>query len=121
MLRKIAALLLIFSLLAFNLSRFFAYAGFKVNEKFIAAKLCENRNKPMLHCKGKCYLKKKLKQAEEKEKSQETQSQKGQYEVLTVSKLKTPILYPITLDRIFADLHFAITQQSTEIFQPPRA
>lgn len=30
------------------------------NRAYIAATLCENRDKPQLHCDGKCYLAKKL-------------------------------------------------------------
>lgn len=45
-------------------------AGFifywKINQKYIAERLCENRDKPEMHCKGKCYLVKHLKKTEEK-------------------------------------------------------
>ena len=44
---------------------FFVY--WKVNQNFIAKTLCENKNKPQMHCNGKCYLYKQLKKAEEKE------------------------------------------------------
>jgi hypothetical protein len=30
------------------------------NRAYIASSLCENRDKPMKHCNGKCYLKKNL-------------------------------------------------------------
>lgn len=30
------------------------------NRAYIAATLCENKDKPQLHCDGKCYLKKKI-------------------------------------------------------------
>ncbi|MHA4895584.1 hypothetical protein ACXZ1K_12595 [Pedobacter sp. PWIIR3] len=49
-----------------------------MNQKYIAATLCVNKNKPEMHCNGKCYLMKKLKQAQEKEQRQERQSQKTQ-------------------------------------------
>jgi hypothetical protein len=63
MLKQLAAWLLIFSVLTVNYSRLFVYAGFKLNQSYITAKLCENRDKPLLHCNGKCYLMKKIKQA----------------------------------------------------------
>lgn len=40
---------------------------FKVNQDRIAAEKCENKDIPMMHCNGKCYLAKKLKKLEEKE------------------------------------------------------
>lgn len=44
-------------------------AWFFVNQKRIADKYCENKDKPMLHCNGKCYLVKQLKM-EQEQKSQ---------------------------------------------------
>ncbi|WP_432328376.1 hypothetical protein ACRQ5D_01315 [Mucilaginibacter sp. P25] len=69
MLQRITAYLLIFSLITVNFSRFFIFAGFELNRNYIATKLCENRNRPWLHCDGKCYFAKKIKQAEDKQAS----------------------------------------------------
>jgi hypothetical protein len=46
-------------------SRVVIVFGFYANQKTIAATLCENRDKPILKCEGKCLLAKKL-QAQEK-------------------------------------------------------
>ena len=35
-------------------------AEYYVQKDYIAKNLCENRNKPKMHCDGKCCLKKKL-------------------------------------------------------------
>jgi hypothetical protein len=80
MVRRLIAYLLIVALVSANFSRLFVYAGFELNRNYIATKLCENRNKPWLHCNGKCYFMKKIKQAEEKEKSNELQSQKNLFQ-----------------------------------------
>lgn len=37
---------------------------FKIDQVRITRELCENKAIPMLHCNGKCYLAKKLKQIE---------------------------------------------------------
>ena len=74
MFRGLIAFSLIFMMLTANFSRFFIYAGFELNKNYIASELCENRDKPMMHCNGKCYLMKKLKQAEEKEKAEQPSS-----------------------------------------------
>jgi hypothetical protein len=76
MLNRVIALLLIVTMIGSNFSRFFIYAGFELNKKYIIANLCENRNRPWLHCNGKCYFMKKIKQAEEKEKSTENRLKK---------------------------------------------
>src|SRR5882757_3823613 len=77
MLKRLTAWLLIFSVLTVNYSRLFVYAGFKLNQSYIAANLCENRNQPQLHCNGRCYLMKKLKQAEEKQNNAAKEAQKS--------------------------------------------
>ncbi|MDN3549436.1 hypothetical protein [Mucilaginibacter aquaedulcis] len=85
MLQRLTAYLLIVSLVTVNFSRFFIYAGFELNRNYIATKLCENRNKPWLHCDGKCYFAKKIKQAEDKQASDERQSQKSLFQEVYVA------------------------------------
>jgi hypothetical protein len=86
--RPIAILLLV-SLLVANCASLFVYMGFEANKQFIASELCVNKDKPEMHCKGKCYLQKKLKQAQDKEQKQERQAQKTQVQdALVVSALK---------------------------------
>ncbi len=80
MLKRLTARLLVFSVLTVNYSRLFVYAGFKLNQTYIAAKLCENRNKPLFHCNGKCYLMKKIRQAEEKQNNAESRAQKSLFQ-----------------------------------------
>ncbi len=77
MFKRFTALLLIGLMVMANFSKLFIYAGFEVNQGYIAAKLCENRSKPWMHCNGRCYLMKKIKQAEDKERSAERQVQKS--------------------------------------------
>jgi hypothetical protein len=80
MLRRCIACFLILALITANFSRLFIYAGFELNRNYIASKLCENRDKPWLHCGGRCYFVKKIKQAEEKDKSGERQTQKNLFQ-----------------------------------------
>ena len=55
---------LAFLLLGIYLSATFKYARpfleYKSNFEYISTVLCENRDKPSLHCNGKCYLNKEL-------------------------------------------------------------
>lgn len=48
--------------------------AFKVNQDYIAANFCENKDKPEMHCNGRCMLVKKLKQAEQNEEKQRTEN-----------------------------------------------
>jgi hypothetical protein len=42
-----------------------ALLDYQVNKNYIAATLCENRNKPACCCHGKCFLKKQLQKDED--------------------------------------------------------
>jgi hypothetical protein len=41
-------------------------AYFQINKEYIARVLCENRDKPQMHCDGNCYLAKRLKAQQDK-------------------------------------------------------
>ena len=120
MLRNVTAYFLVVTLLSMNFSRCFIYAGFEANKKFIAASLCENKAKPKMHCNGKCYLAKKVKQAEEKEKSQERQSQKNNLQDALISRRVSlsPSVLSINIPAK-AEIKFALPTQAADIFQPP--
>lgn len=45
--------------------------SFEMNRQAIAAKFCENRLKPQLHCNGQCILMKKLAKANESTESKD--------------------------------------------------
>jgi len=47
-------------------------AQFLSNHSYIASSLCENRDKPQMHCDGKCYLKKELNHQQEQQNSSHT-------------------------------------------------
>ena len=93
---RLLAYLLVFSLVGSNFSRLFIYAGFELNRNYIASKLCVNRNKPWMHCNGKCYFLKKIKQAQEKEKNDERQSQKNLFQE-AFSPVKTEVKFQSVL------------------------
>lgn len=48
-------------------------AYYHVNKDYIARVLCENRDKPQLHCDGKCYLAKQLKAQQDREDKETTE------------------------------------------------
>ncbi len=58
-------LLLIFLLYDFRV--WLPYLEYRLNKTYIAENLCINKDKPEMHCHGKCYLKKQIKKAAEQE------------------------------------------------------
>jgi len=97
--------------------------SFKMNQEYIAATLCENKDKPQLHCNGKCVLSQKLKQAEEKEQKQRTQ-QLNDANVLFFSQLNTTkLVVHISMHSVSFNpfyLHFKPTVFLNDIFKPPQ-
>ena len=121
MLHRLTAYLLIVSLVSANFSRFFVYAGFELNKDYIATKLCENRNKPQLHCNGKCYFMKKIKQAEEKQNTDDRQAQKNPFQEANFNQPATVKFYSVLLSVTkVPNYRIQLPQQVASIFQPPR-
>lgn len=67
MFKKITTLVLLVAFATYTFSRVVVVFGFYANQQEIAAKLCENKDKPALKCNGKCQLSKKLQSLEKKE------------------------------------------------------
>jgi len=118
---RFVAYLLIVALTGSNLSRLFIYAGFEMNRNYIASKLCENRTKPWMHCNGKCYFMKKIKQAEDREKTQERQSQKNLFqEAFTSAPIKVKF-HQVLLRVMFIPGNCSlIPNAGSGIFRPPQ-
>lgn len=121
MINRLIAAVLLLAFISANLSGLFIYAEFKINQKYIAAALCENRDKPEMHCNGKCYLMKKLKDAQEKEKKQEQSAQKkGAQDVFILTSPLVVLFEGFTPKKERpASISFQLPKMSTEILHPP--
>lgn len=119
--QKLTAVLLIFVIISSSFSRFFIYAGFEMNRSYIASKLCENRNKPWLHCNGKCYLIKKIKQAEEKQNRAERETQKNLIQEAYCEKNAQVSFYTHLIREIMIPNNpIELPQAQGTIFRPPQ-
>ncbi|WP_143087601.1 hypothetical protein [Chitinophaga sp. YR627] len=47
--------------------RYFVMFEFYLNQEYIAQNLCVNKDKPQLHCNGRCHLKKQLNEEEKRD------------------------------------------------------
>jgi len=76
-LKKLFAIIVFAGLLIQTFSMVVLVTQFYVNQDFIAKNLCENRDKPQMHCNGKCCLKKQLaRSGKEQAPGQRTQNSK---------------------------------------------
>jgi hypothetical protein len=62
--KSILSLLLLFSFLIVSMSKSIIFVNYEINKTEITAKYCINKDKPQMHCCGKCLLKKKLAEQE---------------------------------------------------------
>jgi len=60
--KTLAISILTILLMAQTFNKWLLVISFNINREYIAQKLCENRDKPKLNCKGNCVMMKKMKQ-----------------------------------------------------------
>ncbi|HTB53474.1 MAG TPA: hypothetical protein VK718_11940 [Ferruginibacter sp.] len=91
--RIVIASILFIALLAQTFDSAFITLGYYVNTAAYS-KTCENKDKPMLHCCGKCQLRKKLLQAE-KDKQAADKRGENKNEIVLSSKSFFATISPI--------------------------
>jgi hypothetical protein len=121
--KKIAAFILTmaFAVQTFNFS--FIVFEFYANQKYIAARLCENRDKPLLHCDGKCQLAKKIKSEQNKNRQNPERKTESKNETLSSKSFFATTIPTIQTSHpdwfIFNDGMLA--GERSYIFHPPSA
>ena len=68
--RQLVAILLLCSLSVHCAGRLGIVASWWLNRDYVARVLCINRDKPQLHCNGKCHLAKQLRAVDKAEQKQ---------------------------------------------------
>lgn len=98
--------------------------AFYVNKDYIAKYLCENRDKPQLHCNGNCVLMKKIRKAQEKEKQNPTAKLKAEaYDFIDSYTLFsfTPVSIEITTVPLKNGCPAYSSRNPHRLFRPPIA
>lgn len=118
---RFICILLLLGLICAQFSQYFIVAGFDLNQKYIAEKLCVNKSRPWMHCNGRCYLAKKLKQYAEKERAAERESQKNAFQVAIFTQ-PDGFVFDVQTSRTITvrEPSFTLPQAHTAIFQPPK-
>ncbi|MGF6846302.1 hypothetical protein QFZ51_001537 [Chitinophaga sp. W3I9] len=107
-------------LLLQNFSRSVVFVQFKVNQSYIASVLCENKNKPQMHCNGRCHLKKELDRDAQQDKNNNTG--KDKYEVMFVETLQSFHTTPPVNQLVFTSYYKAPHPHTLilSVFHPPQ-
>ena len=123
-LKKLVAIIAFLGILLQTFNQVVIVAQYYAQKDYIAKNLCENRDKPTIHCEGKCCLKKKL-AAESKNQAPSPRNQKSEQTVNLFYSNITFGLKPYTAITSqntylsYNDLHTASFHHS--VFHPPAA
>ena len=120
--RLLLTLIVIVIVLIQSISGSLLVLKYESQKKYIAQKLCENRNNPSSGCAGKCYLKKLLKKNQEAEKALPG-SIKEKMEVVYVITFPGPISFNGYFPQHDPEYFYLFTLPQSPLlsdFQPPR-
>ena len=102
------------------------YVSFKINQDFIAAELCENKEKPEMKCHGKCYLAKQIQRVDNNEKEEKTPQTILQlpsillfYQELGISAVTSSIVDKITGKQYYNQQFNTSISHVNAVFHPP--
>ena len=122
--RPILSFILLAAIILQTLGKFFIYADYIINKEAIAQKFCKNKNKPMMHCDGKCHIMKKMKEEDKKENNL-LNNLKEKYKIQLFAELKTPSLeLPDTYITVKGNSIYSSSESSSHlfsVFHPPHA
>ena len=97
-------------------------AEYTINKDYIARNLCINKEKPKLHCNGKCQLMKKLVEGENQNSSSNTQTSKIKMDVLFVQEMDPPSICDLSNEKTTFNPAYIVKQPTGSvkaIFHPP--
>lgn len=108
-------------LLLQNFSRSLIVMQFKVNQSYIASALCENKDKPQMHCNGRCHLKKELDR--DAQQDQNNNNNKEKYEVMFVEAIQSFDAAPLPDQITFISFYKAPHPDTlvSSVFHPPQS
>ncbi len=119
--RRLIALSLLLGILTNCFSYWILSSSYAFNKAYISSVLCTNKDKPELHCEGKCFMDIKLKELEQKNK-QEQENLKRMIE--TVAPVTANLLAPIYEINLASTPTYYQAQKTISavvgIFHPPK-
>ena len=121
MLRKIAAIILLFAFAAQAFNGAAIVVGYYTNSAAFA-KNCENKARPTLHCNGKCQMMKKLNEQEKKEKQGPERKEVNQNEAISfLCYFEGPISAISNISRSFPPVYTSSVSKGSlpDILHPP--
>lgn len=101
------------------LNQVFIVANYSINKDYISKVLCENKDKPKMHCNGKCLLKKQL--AKEEKKEQSPVKEKKEIQLFYETNSLISISAPTNKNELSTGYSFPVTFKHLQsVFHPPQ-
>jgi hypothetical protein len=127
MLHRLSILLILIAVLNQTFSTAVTLVAFEMNRQYISEVLCENKNRPDLHCEGKCILMQRVQNEVDKasQKGQELLNNLIEKEVIVFfeTRVWAFLRYPETITSRSATNKVYVLGKSqsylTDIFHPP--
>ena len=121
-LKYVTFILVFLGLLVQSFNKLFIVLDFRLNRNYIAQNLCVNRNKPQMHCNGKCHMMKVMKQEQKKDQDNPERKAENKFELICAEYYQTRFNQGITITAInYPRLKETIYSGfSTASFHPPQ-
>ncbi|GAB3760737.1 hypothetical protein [Spirosoma pomorum] len=123
--RTLVSYILLFALLLPLVSPWGTIAYYQLNKDYIARVLCENRDRPELHCNGQCFLAKRLKAQQDKQDKETTERVQNTPSIQlfvesTASFTFVPAIRQLAASHLFTYLITSTSRSLDGLFRPPR-
>ena len=119
--KYLTVFILIMSLFTFQFSELLVYVSFKINQEYIAKKLCVEKDLEGSTCHGCCQLKKRMEEQQESKKAlPPVQTEKHNIDFIGQSDFFTMTYYPESEDLISKKVDENINCIPNRIFHPPK-
>ena len=123
MFKQVAAIFLILAFTAQTFSAGFAMLNYYANTAAFA-KNCENKDKPKMHCNGKCQMMKKLKQEQKQDQQNPERKSENKVDVLSSKSFfcnSVAAFSVITAKAVTVEKNYPLTHIAYAFFHPPQA
>lgn len=120
--KSIVSLILLSAFLIQIFSMVIIYADYYIHKDYITKVLCENKDKPQMHCEGKCHLKKELDKEKKKEQSPANPlKEKNEIQLFSQNNAGIFIFTPSVTNQLTAYYSFHLSEKHLQsIFHPPK-
>jgi len=122
MFRWCTSFILLLAFAASSFSKVVVVVDFYANQDYIAKNLCENRDKPMMHCCGRCQLRKRLNRETDHDKNNPERRAENKQEVLFLDEAANKLSGPVVCSVLLPYSPFTgrgPVDQPADIFHPP--